>query len=75
MSKHELRKCKFKIHLNGNNWKEMNGYFHQWGIDFEEFSEGPGNYTTAIIEDTSGKIHVLTNCFSGLETIKFVESF
>lgn len=68
-----LRKCSFKIHTKGNNWKEVTGWFHQWGCDFEEFSDGPGNFTTAIVEDDTGKVHVLTSYLGGLETIKFEE--
>jgi hypothetical protein len=32
------------------------GKFHQWGLDFEEFESGPGNYTIAIIENEAGII-------------------
>ncbi len=24
--------------------------FHQFGVEYEEFETGPGNYTTAVIE-------------------------
>lgn len=38
--------------------KEMNlnGYFHQFGNSYEEFEAGPGNYSTAIVEDESGQV-------------------
>jgi len=32
------------------------GYFHQFGTDFEEFDNGPGQFSTAIIETPTGKI-------------------
>lgn len=32
------------------------GIFHQWGNDFEEFENGPGNYTVAIVELSDGKV-------------------
>ncbi len=32
------------------------GYFHQFGVDFEEFESGPGNYTTAVVEMADGTI-------------------
>lgn len=33
-----------------------NGVFHQFGMDFEEFETGAGNYSTAIIEMPDGKV-------------------
>ncbi len=30
--------------------------FHDWGVNYEEFSEGPGNFTTAIVEREDGTI-------------------
>lgn len=30
--------------------------FHQFGMDYEEFEEGPGNYSTAIIELADGTV-------------------
>jgi len=32
------------------------GIFHQWGVAYEEFETGPGNYSTAIVELTDGTI-------------------
>ncbi len=31
-------------------------FFHQWGVDFEEFEAGPANYTTAIVEFSDGRV-------------------
>lgn len=33
-----------------------NGIFHQFGVDYEEFESGPGNFSTAIIEMPDGSI-------------------
>ena len=32
------------------------GIFHQWGVDYEEFETGPGNYSTAIVEMPDGSV-------------------
>ncbi len=36
-----------------------NGIFHQFGVDYEEFESGPGNYSTAIVEMPDGSIRNL----------------
>lgn len=30
--------------------------FHQFGVDYEEFDNGPGNFSTAIVEWPDGKV-------------------
>lgn len=30
--------------------------FHQFGVDFNEFDEGPGNFSTAIVEFPDGVV-------------------
>lgn len=30
--------------------------FHQFGVNYEEFENGPGNYTTAVIEWPDGRV-------------------
>lgn len=32
------------------------GLFHQWGVAYEEFETGAGNYSTAIMEMEDGTI-------------------
>ena len=32
------------------------GWFHEWGIEHEEYENGPGMYTVAIIEKDDGSI-------------------
>jgi len=53
-----MRKVKVKAHKSINVQKEYNGeaLFHCWGNSFEEFENGPGNFTIAIVEDQTGKI-------------------
>ncbi|MFK3794763.1 hypothetical protein [Pseudomonas sp. NPDC088444] len=35
------------------------GKFHGWGVEYEEFESGPGNYTVAIVEMADGKVQTL----------------
>lgn len=45
---------------NTQNIKEttsMIAWFHQWGVNYEEFETGPGNFSVAIVEDAHGKVH------------------
>jgi len=44
------------------------GLFHGWGVDYEEFESGAGNYSTAIIERVGGTIENVP-----VEMVKFVE--
>jgi hypothetical protein len=32
------------------------GKFHQWAASYNEFEEGPGNFTVALVEDEKGQI-------------------
>ena len=32
------------------------GKFHGFGVDYEEFETGPGNYSTAIVEMPDGSV-------------------
>jgi hypothetical protein len=33
--------------------------FHCWGVSFDEFESGPGNYSTAIVEFPDGSIEAI----------------
>ena len=44
------------------------GAFHQFGCTYEEFENGAGNYTTAIVELPNGQLVEAT-----VNSIKFVE--
>jgi len=36
--------------------ERCNGWFHAWGLSYEEFESGAGNYSTAIIELDNGEV-------------------
>lgn len=48
----KLRRCKSKC----NNLEFDLGYFHEWGMNYEEFESGAGNYSIAIVELPDGRI-------------------
>jgi hypothetical protein len=48
----------------------IRAYFHAWGMFYEEFDSGPGNYSTAIIEHENGKVESV-EC----ELVQFIEPF
>lgn len=69
-----MRRCKghYGVCENGK-WEEREfeiGYFHQWGVDYEEFESGPGNYSVAIVELPDGKI--VTPVAQDIEFIDFI---
>lgn len=48
-----------KLVQNTQCWEtdfKNEGVFHQWGYAYEEFDNGPGNYTVAIVELPNGEI-------------------
>lgn len=55
-----LRRCKGRATMQvEGHWEKQDfalGYFHQWGVAFEEFEDGPGHYTTAIVELPDGRV-------------------
>jgi hypothetical protein len=44
----------FHINRSYCEVKNVFGLFHQWGNDFTEFENGPGNYTVAVVELVDG---------------------
>ena len=45
---------------NGKKVLDYIGKFHGWGVDYEEFETGPGNYSVAIVERPStGDINLI----------------
>lgn len=56
-----MRKCKgryMEYDKQERRYREQEfqeGLFHQWGNAYEEFEDGPGNYTVAIVELPDGK--------------------
>ena len=61
---------KYNGNINGiAQYKEIGeAMFHQFGVDYEEFECGPGNYSTAIIEWPSGAIENLP-----VHLVRFIE--
>lgn len=67
-----MRKCVVK------KWKQVDGKsllvddyvgtFHGWGVNYEEFETGPGNFSAAIIENASGSVELV---YAG--HVKFLE--
>lgn len=48
--------------LNGIEWVTAvkgEAKFHQFGMDYEEFENGPGNYSTAIVEWPDGTVEMV----------------
>ncbi|WP_024718049.1 hypothetical protein [Pseudomonas putida] len=35
------------------------GKFHAWGVEYEEFESGPGNFSVAIVEMADGTVQTL----------------
>lgn len=48
---------KEKIKGSGE-WTDFvyDGLFHCWGVEYEEFEAGPGNYSVALVELPNGEI-------------------
>lgn len=64
-----MRKCKGRYYKDGKFCDFELGYFHQWGCNYEEFENGPGNYSIAIVELTNGEIITPT-----LDDIQFLDT-
>lgn len=53
--KYEQRKCEDNC-FRSFRVEDFIGNFHQFGVAYEEFEGGPGNFTTMIIERDDGTI-------------------
>lgn len=62
-----LRPCRAYYCKRGGT-VEVTGVFHCWGVNFEEFEDGPANYTTAIVEADDGKVY---ECAAG--SVQFLD--
>lgn len=51
-----LRRCRAYYYKRGGT-VEVTGVFHCWGSNYEEFEDGVGNYTTALVEADDGKVY------------------
>lgn len=68
-----MRKCKYKDYISGpcgNEWYWVDGeaIFLQFGVDYEIYEQGIGNYTTAIIETEDGAVKIVP-----VDKIKFIK--
>ena len=56
---------------NGHLKKKFiyNAVFHAFGVGYEEFEGGPGNYSTAIVELENGELENVS-----VEMVKFIKS-
>ena len=62
-----MRRVKAIAWINQKNeWIE--GVFHGWSQNHEEFESGPGNFPVAIVEIASGKVHL---CHA--ESVQFLD--
>lgn len=68
-------KCKYKDLTKEKKWEWYTGEFIQWGVDFEEFAEGAGNYTAAVVKKTDGTIKMVYAENVKFETKKSEEPF
>lgn len=71
----KLRRCKgyyMVKRTNGSKYYELVnfklGYFHAFGIDYDEFDTGIALFSTAIIELPNGKI-----ISTGVDNIEFID--
>lgn len=59
-----LRPCEFKIYIEHKEverkgpreTKWIPGFFHLWGLDYEEFQDGAVSFTIGIVEDMGGRM-------------------
>ncbi len=63
----QLRPCRACYYKQGR-MVEVTGVFHRWGVNYEEFEDGPGNYTTALVEDDDGLVY---ECVAG--SVQFLD--
>jgi len=51
----------------GRKVEKCEAIFHSFGVDYEEFETGAGNFSTAIIEHNDGSVQNI-----GVEMIRFI---
>lgn len=64
-----MRKVQVYRYEKSNRIKDGVGFFHQFGIDYEELRDGIGLFTTAIIERLDGTVKNVA-----IENIKFLDN-
>lgn len=50
-----LRRCTVQLDYKDEN-SVVEGYFHRWGVDYEEFETGPGPFSVGIVELDDGSV-------------------
>lgn len=51
----QLRRCSVQLDYKDEN-SVVEGYFHHWGVDYEEFETGPGPFTVGVVELDDGSV-------------------
>lgn len=64
-----MRKVMVKDCINGEFREKGEAIFHQFGCDYAEFENGPGNFTTAVIEWPDGSVENVC-----VEHVRFLDS-
>ena len=61
----KLRPCEYRSwNSETRQWDWGNfGAFHQWGLAYEQFDNGVGNYTIALIETPDGNMVEAAPCY------------
>jgi hypothetical protein len=71
MEKRIVEYCEYEIPPDGIKYERTSkgdAIFHEFGVDYEEFETGPGNFSTAIIELPDGSVKNIP-----VDQIKFKE--
>lgn len=64
-----MRKVMVKAYINGKLLEKGEAIFHQFGCNYAEFENGPGNFTTAVVEWPDGSVE---NVYA--EHVRFLDS-
>lgn len=59
---------RYKDHVRVPDYEAV---FHQWGVAYEEFENGAGNFTVAIVERDDGTIEM--PCAHMIQFLKSIE--
>lgn len=51
----QLRRCTVQLDYKDEN-SVVEGFFHHWGVDYEEFETGPGPFTVGVVELDDGSV-------------------
>lgn len=48
----------------------IEGVFHEWSLNHEQYTDGPGHFPVAIVEASDGKVHLCQ-----AENVQFLDAF